>query len=117
MTIHGYVSLEKMPELFGMASAYFDPSLFEGFGMQILEAMACGTPVVTSSVSSIPEIAGGAAVLRKPLDVNGFAKALTDLLTSEEQRKLLAEKGRERASGFRWEIAVPRLESLLASMQ
>jgi glycosyltransferase involved in cell wall biosynthesis len=78
------------------------PSLYEGFGIPPLEAMACGTPVVTSSVSSLPEVVGDAAVLVDPTDVDALAEALREALTRRSLRDKLIQQGFERAKEFAW---------------
>ena len=85
------------------ATALIFPSLCEGFGLPILEAMACGCPVITSNLSSMPEVAGQAALLIDPYSVPGIAEAMTNLSLDEELRRRLIEAGRERARGFTWE--------------
>jgi glycosyltransferase involved in cell wall biosynthesis len=79
------------------------PSLYEGFGLPVLEAMACGTPVVTADVASLPEVAGEAALLVDPLDTSGLANALHRALTDETVRRRLRQAGLERAKVFSWE--------------
>jgi len=79
------------------------PSLYEGFGLPILEAMACGTPVIASNVSSIPEVAGDAAALIPPDDPEEWKDAIEILLDNPILRKELSEKGIERARAFSWQ--------------
>lgn len=99
----GYVSDADMPLVLGGAELLFFPSLYEGFGLPPLEAMACGVPVVTSNVSSLPEVVGEAAVLVDPLSVSGMAGALEMVLGSESLRQELVEKGFKRARRFSWQ--------------
>ena len=80
-----------------------DPSLYEGFGLQALEAMACGTPVVTSNTTSLPEVVGDAGLLVDPHDAPGFADALDSLLTNASLHADFARRGRERADTFTWQ--------------
>jgi glycosyltransferase involved in cell wall biosynthesis len=96
----GYVLQEDLPGLYAGAEAFVYPSLYEGFGLPILEAMACGCPVVTSNVSSMPEVAGEAAVLVNPEEVNDIARGIQETL---ENREELIEKGKARAQEFSWE--------------
>ena len=106
ITVTGYVSLEELAAWYGKASIFAFPSLDEGFGMPVLEAMAAGVPVVTSNRSALPEVAGDAAVLVDPESVGQLAQALGDLTQGEELRKDLARRGTLRAARFTWEKAV-----------
>jgi glycosyltransferase involved in cell wall biosynthesis len=99
----GYVPEAELPALLSGARLFILPSLYEGFGLPVLEAMACGTPVVCSNVSSLPEVAGDAAVLVDPLDVEGLAAAMERVLGDEELRAELIERGFEQARKFSWE--------------
>lgn len=99
----GYVHGNDLPNLYCGAEMLVFPSLFEGFGLPILEAMACGVPVACSNLSSMPEISGGAAVLFDPLDVDSIAKGLWSVLSSEDKRIALGRDGLERAGDFSWE--------------
>jgi glycosyltransferase involved in cell wall biosynthesis len=99
----GYVSEEDKVALLGGAEALVYPSLYEGFGLPVLEAMACGTPVVTSDVSSLPEVAGEAAVLVDPNDPGAIASGVGKLLTDSALRERLRRAGLERAARFSWE--------------
>ena len=96
----GRVPDEKLPALYANAEVFVLPSLQEGFGMPILEAFACGTPVVTSNVSCMPEIAGGAAVLVDPHEVESIAAGIEEAM---DNRGSLIEKGKKRAGEFSWE--------------
>jgi glycosyltransferase involved in cell wall biosynthesis len=80
------------------------PGVYEGFGLPIVEAMACGTPVVTSSTGSAPEIAGGAAVLVDPFDLNSIEKGIEQATQPDEAARLRA-LGTQRARAFRWDLA------------
>ncbi len=102
----GYVSPEELSGWYGRASIFAFPSLDEGFGMPVLEAMAAGVPVLTSNRSALPEVAGDAALLVDPLDTGAIAAGLQELAGSEELRKDLAVRGRARARCFTWEKAV-----------
>jgi glycosyltransferase involved in cell wall biosynthesis len=99
----GFVPLETLKVFYKTASAFVFPSLYEGFGLPPLEAMACGTPVVTSNVSSLPEVAGDAAVLVNPENVFDIAAGIREVLTNASLRAELIERGRRRARQFSWE--------------
>ncbi|MBK5273823.1 MAG: glycosyltransferase family 4 protein [Desulfuromonadales bacterium] len=99
----GFVEDADLPALYSGAEFFVYPSIYEGFGMPILEAMACGTPVITSNCSSMPEVAGDAALLVDPLDVNDLAARMLELAGSGELRRSLREKGVERTALFSWE--------------
>ncbi len=100
----GYVTDEDLRALYSSCRAFVYPSLYEGFGLPPLEAMACGAPVVTSPVPSVTEAAGrDAARVVEPTDMGGLARELVGLLTDESERRRLSALGRERASRFTWE--------------
>ena len=99
----GYVEGEDLAALYSLATVFAYPSLWEGFGLPVLEAMACGTPVLTSDISSLPEVAGAAAVLVPPTDVEAIADGLLRLLEDAALRADLAERGRRQAANFSWE--------------
>lgn len=99
----GYIGKDDMSAVYSGASVFAYPSLYEGFGLPILEAMSCGAPVITSNVSSMPEVAGDAARLVTPTDTEELGEALRALLSDEGLRKNMRQKGRERASKFSWE--------------
>jgi glycosyltransferase involved in cell wall biosynthesis len=98
----GAVSEQDLVALYAGASVFAYPSLYEGFGLPVLEAMAAGTPVLTSNVSSLPEVAGDAAVLVDPHDEESIAQALGRLLGDSGLRNDLARRGRERERDFTW---------------
>jgi glycosyltransferase involved in cell wall biosynthesis len=99
----GYVAAEDLAALYSLATVFAYPSLWEGFGLPVLEAMACGTPVLTSDVSSLPEVAGDAALLVPPTDVEAIADGLTRLLGDAALRSDLAARGLRRVAAFSWE--------------
>lgn len=101
----GYVDDADLPALYSAAEAFVFPSLYEGFGLPPLEAMACGTPVVTSNVSSLPEVVGDAALTVDPRDTDGLSAAIERLLIDGRLRSQLRDRGIARAAGFTWERA------------
>ena len=101
----GYVDDANLPALYSAADLFVYPSLYEGFGLPPLEAMACGTPVVAGATSSLPEVVGEAALLVEPTDVAALAAAIARLLRDDELHRHLGAAGRERAARFSWETA------------
>jgi glycosyltransferase involved in cell wall biosynthesis len=102
VVLAGYVPPGDLPALMSGASAFAYPSLYEGFGLPVLEAMACGTPVVCANASSLPEVAGGAALMVDPLDVDSLAQGLVAVLTDEGLRQGLVERGLVQIRCFSW---------------
>lgn len=98
----GYVSDTDLPALYSAATAFVFPSLYEGFGLPPLEAMACGTPVITSNVSSLPEVVGNAALLVDPYDVQALTRAIERIVQDEALRADLRQRGLGRAQQFSW---------------
>lgn len=105
----GYVSDEDTAPLICGATAFIFPSLYEGFGIPPLEAMACGTPVITSNVSSLPEVVGDGALLVDPYDVDDIYQKMKTLISNNNLREELVKKGIERASFFSWDNAATKL--------
>ena len=99
----GYVPREDLPTLYSAAAVFVYPSLYEGFGLPPLEAMACGTPVVTSNASSLPEVVGDAGIMVDPQDVDGLADAILRVLQDSELRQEMRKNGLERAKQFTWQ--------------
>ncbi|HXF96316.1 MAG TPA: glycosyltransferase family 1 protein [Gemmatimonadales bacterium] len=99
----GYVSREDLVVLYGMARLLAYPSLYEGFGLPVVEAMACGCPVLTSNVSALPEVTGDAGWLVDPGSVEEIAEGIAALWSDAELRRTLAARGRARARCFSWE--------------
>ncbi len=102
----GYLPQEELEAVYRGASLFVYPSLYEGFGLPVLEAMARGLPVVTSDSSSLREVGEGVALLVDPGDVMELGRAMRRLLDDEELREDLAQRGRERAAEYRWERTV-----------
>lgn len=100
-----YVSEEDMLLLYSACSAYVYPSLYEGFGLPVIESMACGTPVACSNVTSLPEVGGDAVLYFDPLNTEEIAGAITSIVSDKKLRERLAGAGIERASTFSWRRA------------
>lgn len=112
----GRVDEVDLPALYSGALAFVFPSLFEGFGLPILEAMSCATPVITSNVSSMPEVAGDAAVLVDPEKTEQIAKSMQFLAQNEKKRQELRGKGFEQIKNFSWEKTAREILGLLNQM-
>ena len=108
ITFIGKPDKATLRKLYNAADALIAPSLYEGFGLTILEAMACGTPVISANVSSLPEVAGDAAILVDPLDVEAIVEAICRLQDNLEYRTILSRKGVEQAKQFTWEDSAKR---------
>jgi glycosyltransferase involved in cell wall biosynthesis len=112
----GYLADEVLPAAYLNARAFVYPSLYEGFGLPVLEAMACGTPVVASSSSCFPEIVADAGLLVDPHDVEAQAQALVEVCTDDARRRELSSRSRARAKLFSWDdLARRTLQVYLAS--
>jgi glycosyltransferase involved in cell wall biosynthesis len=98
----GYLPYKDLPTLINQAIALVYPSLWEGFGIPVLEAMACGTPVITSNISSLPEVAGDAALLVNPYDVSAISQAMHSLATDDELWRSQRQAGLNRVTQFSW---------------
>jgi|YelNatPaOPRAMG01_1025707.scaffolds.fasta_scaffold02914_4 glycosyltransferase involved in cell wall biosynthesis len=108
----GFVPERDLPALYGGARAFVCVSLYEGFGLPLLEAMACGTPVLASGVSSIPEVVGEAGLLVDPLDPEEIAAGMRKLWEDAEARAELVSRGKERAASYTWDEAAARILEL-----
>lgn len=112
----GFIDDDDLPAVYSGAALFVFPSLYEGFGLPPLEAMACGVPVVTSNVSSMPEVAGDAAMLVDPRDVDGLAAAIARVLRDRALRARLRVAGITRARQFSWEATARRTLDAYASL-
>ncbi len=107
----GFVPHETLAALYRMATVFAFPSLYEGFGLPPLEAMACGTPVVTSRLSSLPEVVGDGALLVDPYSEDEIAHGIARLLDDQDLRARLVERGLARAATYSWERSVRQIHS------
>jgi glycosyltransferase involved in cell wall biosynthesis len=109
----GYVSEEDLPAFYAGAAAFVLPSFDEGFGLTVLEAMACGTPVLASNRGALPEVVGDAGILFDPNDPSALARNLSDCLTDSFLSRTLRQKGLERAGHFSWSSSAERIWKIL----
>ncbi len=109
----GIVPEQNMPSLYRSALALIFPSLYEGFGLPILEAMACGTPVLTSNITAMPEVAGGAALLVDPRSIEAIACGMERIVCDSRLREQASLKGIIRADQFRWATTCEKVRQLL----
>ena len=114
--ITGYIDEEDKIPIYKLAQIFVFPSLYEGFGMPVLEAMASGTPVVTSNISSMPEVAGDAGILVNPFNENEIFEAYKQILSNKKLQKEMIEKGLEQAKNFQWKKSVEVLEKVYEKM-
>ncbi|HLF25412.1 MAG TPA: glycosyltransferase family 1 protein [Anaerolineae bacterium] len=112
----GFIDDADLPALYSAATVFAYPSLYEGFGLPLLEAMACGTPVIGSNVSSIPEVVGDAGLLVDPLDVDAIAAGLIGLLKDASARDAYLRAGLQRAAQFSWDAAARQLLAIYDEM-
>jgi glycosyltransferase involved in cell wall biosynthesis len=107
----GYIENSEKIYYYNLCTIFCYPSFYEGFGLPVLEAMACGAPVITSNLSSLPEVAGDAALLIDPAEENSISRAIITLASDEKLRELYSSRGVERAKMFSWQkSAVEYLE-------
>jgi len=112
----GRVPEEELPGLYRGALGLVFPSLYEGFGLPVIEAMACGTPVLTSNTTSLPEVAGDAAILVDPLSVEQISSGIERLCTDMNLRAELIERGIQQAEKFSWDIVVNNVKDVLTEL-
>jgi len=104
----GYVRENDLPALYSAADVFVYPSIYEGFGLPLLEAMACGTPVITSNASSLPEVVNDAAVTVNPYDTDSLTNAIYAILSNNDLRSDLVRKGYKRAASYSWDKCASR---------
>ena len=112
----GYIDADEPPVLLNGALAFLFPSLYEGFGIPPLEAMACGTPVLTANAASLPEVVGTAGILADPYSEDEIADGILKHCRDRALREKLSKDGIERAAGFTWEKGVEILLDVFASI-
>ncbi len=108
----GYLEEQDLPLWYAAATVFVFPSIYEGFGMPPLEAMACGTPVVTSNTSSLPEVVGDAGLMVSPTDTDALADALMRMLQDEALRQACRERGIQRAQSFSWKVTAQKTRNV-----
>jgi glycosyltransferase involved in cell wall biosynthesis len=104
----GYISTQELQTLYRFAECFVFPSLYEGFGFPVLEAFACGCPVITSTVSSLPEVAGNAALLIDPTDGKALIESMENILENNFTRQELISKGKNQINQFSWDVCAKR---------
>ena len=107
-----YVPTEDLPSLYSMAQALVFASLYEGFGLPVLEAMACGCPVITSKVTSLPEVGGDSVLYVDPYDVDSIAEGMKQIIDRSQLRASLSERGLARAKLFSWDRSARNIENV-----
>jgi len=113
----GYINDEDLPVIYSGAKVFAFLSLYEGFGLPLLEAMACGVPVVAASTSSLPEVVGDAGILVNPYDVKAISESIWKILSNKRLRNELIRKGIERAKLFTWSRAASMTYDILKAYQ
>ncbi len=108
----GFVPIETLVVLYRLADVFVFPSLYEGFGLPPLEAMASGAPVVTSNVSSLPEVVGDAALLVDPYDPDAIADGMRRVLTDDELRATLRARGFAQAQRYSWQRSIEQVRAI-----
>lgn len=111
----GFTASEDLPALYNAADAFVFPSLYEGFGLPVLEAMACGIPVAGANTSSVPEVIGDAGILFDPYNEENIADSILQILTDSELARSLSERGLQRASQYDWHITAERTLNVLCN--
>lgn len=114
--VRGYVEHDEMPVVYNAASLMIYPSSYEGFGMPVLEAMACGTPVITLNNTAFPEFAGGVALLLENAEIPTLKTGMLEVLNNSELRERMSREGPRRASAYDWRLITKRYLDLLVPM-
>ena len=109
----GHVPLEELASLMGAAEIFAFVPYFEGFGIPLVEAMCCGTPILSGDRTSLPEVAGDAALYCDPFSVEDIASKMTELVNNESLRNELSAKGLERSKLFSWDIAAEKVWNVI----
>ena len=112
----GFVPHHHLPVLYSLADLFVYPSLYEGFGLPCLEAMACGCPVVSSACTSLPEVVGDAGMLVDPEDLDALVDAVSTMLFDKNVREECVKKGLKKASEFTWESAAAAMVTVLRGL-
>jgi glycosyltransferase involved in cell wall biosynthesis len=112
----GRVPEEDLPGLYRGALALVFPTLYEGFGLPVIESMACGTPVITSNTTSLPEVAGDAAIMVDPLSVEQIAAGIEKLYSDPKFRELLIQRGIKQAKKFSWDTVVKNVKDVISEL-
>jgi len=112
----GYVDEGDKPFIYKLSKVFVFPSLYEGFGMPVLEAMAASAPVITSNSSSLPEVAGDAAILVDPYDIQSIAKAMEQVVSNDSLREDMIKKGLKQCLNFTWEKSIEKLYKIYSSL-
>lgn len=113
----GYLEREELPIIYSGAIAFISPSLYEGFGIPLLEAMSCGTPIITSDVGSMPEVTGDAALLINPNNTDGISEALVKITENKDLRNRMRTRGFKRVKNFSWYNFTTKVSSLIHSLK
>jgi glycosyltransferase involved in cell wall biosynthesis len=112
ISILGYIPEEELPVLYNAADLLVYPSLYEGFGMPVVEAMACGCPIITSNIASLPEITGTAGIMVNPNDYNELADAISMVIQDSQLKQKMRQQGLEQAKFFSWERCAQQTMSI-----
>ena len=111
-----YVSIQDLVHFYNLADFFVFPSLYEGFGLPVLEAMACGTPVLCSNAASLPEVVGDAALLFDPLNIGEMTESMKRMIEDDALKTRLRESGLRQAGKFSWDVVAARIEEAYESV-